>query len=394
MFKGIEQVYAVGVLDQLEAVIDQLCDAGSEALSGAESIEVLHRCLARLEAVTTGATAAFEAGGAWQATGARTAAAWVSRRCGVPLGEAKRRTRLGRSLRHLPVAEAAWRAGQVHQAHVAALAGARTPTTEVALARDEALLVNQATSLRYDHFRRALAYWCQRADPDGVEEAARDLADRRGFHLSQSIGGLWLGDVVLDPIGGAVVSNQLGRIDKELFEADWAEARSRKGDAATVSDLARTPTQRRADALVEMARRAGTAPAGGRRPEPLFTVLVGYESFAGRICELADGTVVSPGQLVDWLDQAWIERVVFDGPSRVIDVGVARRLFSGATRRAVLVRDQECFHEFCDVPAEACQVDHIEPWAAGGATDQRNGRPACGHHNRGRHRPPDPPPEE
>jgi len=46
-----------------------------------------------------------------------------------------------------------------------------------------------------------------------------------------------------------------------------------------------------------MARRSGTAPADGRRPEPLFTVLVGYEAFT-RICELANRTVVSPGSLI------------------------------------------------------------------------------------------------
>ena len=57
-----------------------------------------------------------------------------------------------------------------------------------------------------------------------------------------------------------------------------------------------------------------------------------------------------------------------------------------ATRRAVLVRDRECFHELCDIPAEDCQVDHIEPWAAGGLTVEANGRPACAFHNRARHR--------
>jgi len=87
-----------------------------------------------------------------------------------------------------------------------------------------------------------------------------------------------------------------------------------------------------------------------------------------------------------WLERAWVERVVFDGPSRVIDVGAARRLFAGATRRAVQVRDRECFHQLCDEPAEHCQVDHVEPWGAGGRTVAANGRPACAHHNRNRHR--------
>jgi 5-methylcytosine-specific restriction endonuclease McrA len=70
----------------------------------------------------------------------------------------------------------------------------------------------------------------------------------------------------------------------------------------------------------------------------------------------------------------------------VIDVGVARRLFTGATRRAVQLRDHECFHPFCDVPSSDCEVDHVQPWSAGGATTQANGRPACGFHNRARHR--------
>lgn len=104
--------------------------------------------------------------------------------------------------------------------------------------------------------------------------------------------------------------------------------------------------------------------------------------------------MVTPGTVAGWLDTAWAERVVFDTPSRVIDVGVTRRLFTGAVRRALEARDRECFDQFCDVPAERCQVDHIEPYAAGGLTAERNGRMACGYHNRRRHRRPAPPPRE
>jgi hypothetical protein len=63
-----------------------------------------------------------------------------------------------------------------------------------------------------------------------------------------------------------------------------------------------------------------------------------------------------------------------------------RRLFTGATRRAVQVRDRECFHPFCDILATDCQIDHVEPYSAGGLTTQDNGRAACGFHNRDRHR--------
>ncbi|MGH9228510.1 MAG: HNH endonuclease signature motif containing protein, partial [Acidimicrobiales bacterium] len=141
-------------------------------------------------------------------------------------------------------------------------------------------------------------------------------------------------------------------------------------------------------------RRAVTGPADGKRPAPLISVFVGYETFKGRICELADGTVVTPGTVASLLDEAWIERVVFDGPSRVIDLGRARRFTAGA-RRVLEVRDRGCGHGGCDLPTARCQGDHVQPWAAGGATTPDNGQLRCGYHNRWRwdHPDPDPPPD-
>ena len=55
------------------------------------------------------------------------------------------------------------------------------------------------------------------------------------------------------------------------------------------------------------------------------------------------------------------------------------------------MRDRECFHPTCEVPAQDCEIDHVQPWAAGGLTTEGNGRVACGFHNRERHRPRLPP---
>jgi hypothetical protein len=280
--------------------------------------------------------------------------------------------------------------GDIGEAHVGLLASARTPATSACFERDEALLVGHATNLRYHHFARALAYWGQLADPDGTEETAEAQHRARRLHCSQTFGGTWVLNGVFDPISGGVIAHALDGIEAELFAEEWAEAKARVGAAVSAADLTRTAAQRRADALVEMARRAGAVPAGSRLPEPLFSVFVDYETFAGRICELASGAVVAPGSLLRWLDKAWVERVVFDGPGRVTDVGPRRRIFTGATRRAVELRDRECFHELCDVRAEQCQVDHIDPWSAGGLTVEENGRAACGFHNRERHRRPQP----
>lgn len=83
-----------------------------------------------------------------------------------------------------------------------------------------------------------------------------------------------------------------------------------------------------------------------------------------------------------WLDGADVERVVFDGPSRVVDIGVTQRFFRGATRRAVQVRDLECVDATCDEPWGRCEVDHVVPASRGGLTTVANGALRCAFHNR------------
>jgi len=359
----------------IEAV-DVLCAADPDRLADGETVVQLHVQLERLKAVVTRATAAFDAAGEWEADGARSAAAWVAARCRTPVTTAKAQVRVGRDLRTMPASEAAWLEGHIGEAQVEALAAAKRRVGAERFDPDEAQLVGHAKDLPYRQFRQVVAYWEQAVDPDGAEDRAAEQRDGRRLHLSQSFEGVWFLDGLLDPVSGEIVSRALQRIDQELFEADSAAGTDR------------TPAQRRADALVEMARRAAAVPPGARMPEPLLTVLVGYETLAGRVCELASGTVITPGSLLPWLTEANVERVVFDGPDRVKNVGHRRRLFSGATRRAVEVRDRACYSPYCDAPAEDCQIDHVVPFARGGPTIDTNGRPACGYHNRIRQRPP------
>jgi len=377
-------------IDLLAETIDDLAGSDPVAYADGESIEALHRELRRLEAFVTTATAAFDASGDWADDGARNASAWLATRCRMPRAEARRTVRRGRVLRHLPAFARAWSDGEIGAAHVDAVAAVRREATEVALQRDEDLLATQAATLRFDTFTRALAYWEQLADPDGAEEEEMARRDRRDAYLARSLNGMWLGRITLDPFSGSIVSGELERLERRLFEEDWARARDELGREPTSGELARTPGQRRADALVEMAVRSRTAPADGRRPQPLFTVLVGYETLHGRICELEGGGVVTPGSLVPWLDGSVFERAVF-GPGGRVEVSQSSRLFTGATRRAIEIRDRECTHPYCDGSSRDLEVDHVVPFAAGGPTSQENGRILCGFHNRLRNQRPPPP---
>lgn len=169
---------------------------------------------------------------------------------------------------------------------------------------------------------------------------AAKSADGRYLLIRRTLGGDVDVQGRLDAVRGAIVANELARLETELFEQDWAQGRERFGDAVCLDWLARTPTQRRADALVLMATRSSAMEAGSVPASPLFTVHLDLNT-AKKMCELANETVLTPGQLVPWISDAEIERVVFGGESRVLDVGRKQRFFRGALRRAIEVRDRQ-----------------------------------------------------
>ena len=374
------------VLAELRTV--DLDGLGDDDLSGA--VLALQRLRGSLEVAEARVLQRWDALGCWRPSGAKTGAAWLSWRQRLPISVARQRLRHARALRTLPDVETAWAAGEIDRAHVTTLLGARTErTAEVFDGEGHRTLLEMATTSGFGSFKKARDHWAMAVDPDGAEQGAD--ADRRAreVHLSQSFGGMWFGRITLDPVSGEIVDGTLRTIERELFDADWAAAKARLGREPTVLELDRTPAQRRADALVEMATRARTAPAGGRRPAPLFTVVVGLETLTGPILELFNRTVITPGTAARHLTEADVERIVFDGPSRVVDVGAQRRFFRGALRRAIEIRDRTCFHPSCDEVPERPQIDHIHEASKGGPTTQDNGRLGCDFHNHWRIHHPD-----
>ena len=344
----------------------------------------LRRLQSQLAAVVTELTAEFDARRAWADDGSRNGADWLAFHAHRPRPEMASEVQVGRRLRTMPCVRDAWRAGDVSFAHARVLARlAGHPRAGAHFPEAEAGLVDDARRLRFDDFERVTRYWLAAADPDGPERDRRRDHDLRRFSLAIGLDGVGHSDGRFTPLGAATVGGMLERIEDELFQTDLADARERLGDAATVADLRRTPAQRRHDAVVEMALRAGTAPADGKRPAPLVTIVVGYEAFAGPVCELARGTVVAPGTVAELLgqDDALLQRAVFDGPDRLTELSAART-FRGTLRRLLEVRQRRCDHPTCHVPADRCQGDHAIPWSAGGETSQANGRLQCGPHNR------------
>jgi hypothetical protein len=385
VLRDVPSATSCDVLAGLRRELDRLVGLDPSVWCDGATLVGLLGEVSRVEALVCRQAAAFGGSDEWSCVGARTVPAWLAVESRCDPREARARVRRGRALGRMDIVSAAFLAGRIRIEHVDRLARACTRRTLSVFVRDEAILVEWASSMEYPVFVNALKEWLYRADPDGSEKLTERQHRRRQVHLSQSFEDTWHLNGVLDSISVQIVHDVLARIERELFEADWTDATQRLGRDPHLDELARTTPQRRADALVDMATRAATAPTDGQRPAPLLTLLVGVDAFTN-LCQLAAGTNVTPGEAARWLDASFIERIVFDGPDRVLSVG-RQRTFTGALRRAIRARDRTCAHPYCDTPAEQCEIDHIVPWAVGGQTSQANGRCACRFHNR--HREPD-----
>ena len=237
----------------------------------------------------------------------------------------------------MPTAAAAFAAGDISADHIDVLAGARAGREEL-FARDEELLVGQARAMRFAQFHKALTYWRHRADAETGRDGTEPVT-------TPSLTLTPVGDVVaidgqLDPIGGAIVTKALDTIADELAKQHPDKSRA----------------ELRALALVEMARRAMATT--GRPARILLQIICGVDEFT-RLCELSNGTVIRPGQIVPYLDAIDIRTLIFDTPTRAIGTS-SQRTFTGALRGAIQARDRHCQHPSgCDEPIDNCDVDHI-----------------------------------
>lgn len=377
------------MLEVLGNAVDELVscvDTPGVGLTDVElhlSVVELQRNIDRLNAVQSRLLAVWDSRKIWADDGSKSVSHRLSRETGMSVGGAKHLVLRSRRLSSMPLCMTSFLNGELSTSRVDLLVRVNQPALLSQFVEDEEMLVEMTKNLSFSDASKALSYWAQCADESRSDSKAQKQLESRSADVARTFEGTVDLRSLFDPVSGEIFLNEFEAIEKELFEADWKKAKLIHGELVTHGLLERTNSQRRCDALVEMAKRSASSGAG-QVSKPLITVLVGYETFAGRVCELASGTVISPSQVVGLLEEADIERIVFDGPSRIIDMG-HKRNFKGALRRAIEIRDRHCQDPSgCDVPAKNCEVDHIHPWSWGNPTNQFNGQLLCPTHNRGK----------
>jgi hypothetical protein len=330
----------------------------------------------RFEAVRLACTGAWDAVGSWALDGALNGAVWLRANTGTGIRDARRQTRTARVLRRAPVLAAAFASGKLTASKVALLAPLAEGDTAELFARDEAILVEQSVGLTTDEVARLVRYWRSIADDalSRPDETAAELEAKQAVHVHTTDAGAVVADMTLAPIGGAIWQNELERLCEEIWKASTERERA---------DI--NPAQRRALALVEMARRSAdwTATMTGRAV-PLFTAVIDVDTMAGRngpVCNLANGTRITPADVQEWLAKSDFAPLITDPKGAVLYFGRTRRYASPKQRQAVIIRDRHCAFAGCDRPAGWSDVHHLWDWDQGGSTDIDNMILLCSRHH-------------
>jgi len=354
----------------------------------------LHREIAHLQAELVHGIGEFDTTQGYELDDYRSTAAWLRGELRLHPREAAHLLGMARQLRQLPAVDAAFTAGAISQTHVAVIARtARQIGVEHVAASEDALL-DLALDSHPGRLRVAAQHLRYCVDPDGAERDAVKAYERRELSVASTIGGMVSIQGLLDPPGGSIV----------LTALDAVMPPPREGDP-------RTAGQRRADALVELCRRAldsGTLPTvNGERPHVLVTVPLDTltRQLTGKPTNRT-GTGHTPGEpsnrtgtgptepaRVSWTGpisatdarllacDCAIIPAVLNSAGEVLDIGRKSRIWPTAIARAIGLRDQTCRHTDCEIPAQHCDIHHRVDWADGGPTSYEGGILACRNHH-------------
>jgi Domain of unknown function (DUF222)/HNH endonuclease len=199
---------------------------------------------------------------------------------------------------------------------------------------------------------------------------ANAMYARRRLHLTRGMDGGITVDGLLDPEGGAILRTAIDALTRPLPGDD------------------RIAPQRRADALVELARRQlddGSLPAsGGQRPHLSLTVpaaaLRREEGASPAELEWAGPVVDEMARRVGC--DAVCSTLEVDEQGAPLTVGRATRTVPPSIRRALMVRDRGCCFPGCDRPPAWTDGHHLVHWADGGETSLENIVLLCRPHHR------------
>jgi hypothetical protein len=206
-----------------------------------------------------------------------------------------------------------------------------------------------------------------------VEHEAQVRRAHRSLDKAQGPVGMWRYTMLLDDEGAAIVDSAVDALAKP------------QKDPETGDDDPRTPGARRADALIELVRRAVSSPDGvPRQAKASLMVTITLDQLQQR-CRGAGLTLGGEPLPIETVRRmacdAQVVPAVLGTKGEILEQGRAERLFNRAQIRHLWLRDRHCTFPGCTKPASWCDAHHLLHWADGGPTDTDHGALLCQRHH-------------
>ena len=286
----------------------------------------------------------------------QSATSWVARQCQMSKSAASDRLCVGAQLEKLPRVAQALSSGEIGYQATSVICHLQERIGQVGAVVDEEEWVGRAREWSLKNLSLEAASTWHGVDPAGFNAKVEEAHARRQLFISEC-GDMYRIDGWLEVDAGVVVKAAIDSLARPLGPDDK-----------------RKPSQRRADALVELTTQ------GAHAQISVHTTIEGLKGELGAAAsELAAGTPIS-SQTVQRLACDGVLHRVLKADSMVIDVGRAKRTAQPAQWRGLRARHKTCAWTGCDRPLGWTQAHHLEFWREGGRTDLRKMIPLCHHH--------------
>lgn len=352
----------------------------------------LERDRARLDGRVTQLLGRFDADSLYELDGAATAKSWLKHQTHITSSTAAGRLKMARQLRQLPAFSDALAAGTVTIDQLRILLRGYRPSTAPEFTADQDTLLDAARTVHIDDLPRVITVWVAHIDPDGNEPD--DTLDQE-LHLHQ------VGD------GPFALNGQLAARHGHTLEQALTAAMADLRPSQDADSEPMTPSARRAEALIELARHyldcelpdptdddtdddtdqehPNSTPDKQHRQRGRglrITVLTNPTDLAlGLGARTTTGTWLSGDDVRQLLCDATLQAALTDATGNLLRTYATGRFPTATLRASIFARDKHCRFHGCDRPVSACDIHHIIRSTDGGATEGRNLAPFCSRHH-------------
>lgn len=388
-----------GLLGRLRDAAQEVWDFGIEGFNADEvryHLDSISATISLLELARARDMAFLDAANAHDADGSADIVAFFSRECGLTPEAASERVTLARQLSNLGATVEKVGSGELDFNAALVVAHSTAKMREEQRAGVEQDVLEAARRLAPGALRHEAEAIVARHDERPLKSDASRAREKRSFRIGAVRDGIATVSGILTAFCATELRNALEPYMKPVDREDRRTAQQRRHDALhqLARDAGAAPAREDPSPAGTPGGTPGGAPGGGpvavrRGRRPQVVVVAGVEAMMGDDGPppLLQGRIpISQDEFDNIIDDADISVALVNAAGNIAFTGKSARSFSPAKMRAIAAVTPYCAFQRCTRPAAECTGHHVVEFALGGRTVVLNGAPLCFAHQDRVHR--------